>query len=380
MSRPPPYAFMRWRMRHVGAPPSNRKGAVMAERRDNHLRSWDIVSLLSPRSLWRVARGAVRAPLDPHFAGSPLAVCWFVTFACNARCAFCCKAAEMRQGRTAFPPLDPDGTRALLERIHRTVDILYLSGGEPLVHPRIEEILSDARRLGFASVGMSSNLLALDEHPEVLDLLDAVGVSIHGPDPAAHAQCLGLPETAGRRVFANLDLLADRQGRGRLRVIVNCVINSANLDHVLDMVSFTAQRGFLLEVVPANDHQGVCPEVAGDPRYPQLIDRLLELRRSGEAPHLAGSTAYYRRLQAMRPFRCFPYGVPNVMPDGRLCTPCDISEQYAVNVLDHADLAAAVRASLPSLGAYPCRAGHCFKAGIMERSRLFGMLLRELRG
>jgi tetrahydromethanopterin S-methyltransferase subunit B len=62
------------------------------------------------------------------------------------------------------------------------------------------------------------------------------------------------------------------------------------------------------------------------------------------------------------------------MPDGRLCTPCDVSGQHAVNVLDHRSLKTAVKASRPHLGAYPCREGHCFKAGILERSRLFGLL------
>jgi MoaA/NifB/PqqE/SkfB family radical SAM enzyme len=345
-----------------------------------HLRSWDIVSLLSPRPLWRVVRGIVRAPLDPDFAGSPLAVCWFVTFACNARCGFCCKAAEIRAGREEFPPLPLDEARGLMERIRRTVDILYLSGGEPLVHPHIAEILAEARRLKFASVGMSSNLIALDEHAGVLDNLDAVGVSIHGPDAASHARCLRVPEAVAERVFRNLDLLAERHKAGGLKVIVNCVINPDNIAAVAEMVDFTAGRGFLLEIVPANDRHGVTPELANDPAYAALLDRLLELRRGGKAPHLAGSTAYYKRLKSMRPFRCFPYGVPNIMPDGRLCTPCDVSGQHEVSVLDHHSLKAAVEASRPMLGNYPCREGHCFKAGIMERSRLFGLLLNNPAG
>ena len=349
----------------------------MAESRQQaHLRSWDIVSLLSPKPLWRVVRGVARAPLDPQFAGSPLAVCWFITFACNARCAFCCKAAEVRQGRTAFPPLRAADARRLMERIRATVDILYLSGGEPVIHPRIGEILADARDLRFASVGMSSNLITLDEHTDVLDHLDAVGVSVHGPDVASHARCLGVSESQAGRALANLELLADWHKRKDLKVILNCVINSGNIDRNMEMVEFTARRGFLLEVVPANDHNGICRELAQDPAYPDLIDRLLDRRRGGQAPHLAGSTAYYKRLKSMRPFRCFPYGVPNIMPDGRLCTPCDVSGQYDVNVLDHEDLKAAVAASLPMLGSYPCRQGRCFKAGIMERSRLFGLLLK----
>jgi len=337
------------------------------------LRSADIISLLSAKPLWRLVRGMARAPFDETFAGAPLAVCWFVNFACNARCPFCCKAAEIRAGRDRFPQLGLDGARRLMERIRRTVDILYLSGGEPLIHPHIVPILAEARRLGFRSVGMSSNLIELDRRPEVLDLLDAVSVSIHSPDVRAHAANLNVPVAKAERAFANLALLRDRP-EGKPRVIVNCVINRRNLPRVREMVDFTRRQGFLLELAPANEHGRAPADLAGNPQYEALIDELLDLRRRGDAPHLAGSTGYYRRIRSFTPFRCFPYGVPNVTPDGRLCTPCDIAGQYAVSVLDFPSLRDAVRASMPHLGAYPCKQGHCFKAGIIERSRLFGMM------
>ncbi len=340
-----------------------------------HLRSVDIIRLMSPRPLWRLIRGSVRAPFDEHFAGSPLAVCWFTNFSCNARCPFCCKAEEIRAGRDAFPPLDPPGITKLLTRIRRTVDLLYLSGGEPMIHPHLMHILTEARRLEFASIGLSSNLIALDRCVEVLDYVDALSMSIHSPDVAVHALNLGVSVDLARKVFDNIALLNHHPRRHQIRVLVNCVINENNLDTVPDMVEFSGQNGFLLEVVPANEHGHVPASLADNPAYMRVIDTLLELRRSGRAPQLAGSTHYYERIRTFEPFRCFPYGVPNIMPDGRLCTPCDISEQYAVNILDHDTLKAAIKASLPYLGAYPCRQGRCFKAGILERSRLFGLLV-----
>jgi hypothetical protein len=36
--------------------------------------------------------------------------------------------------------------------------------------------------------------------------------------------------------------------------------------------------------------------------------------------------------------------------------------------------------SLEHLGDYPCVDGHCFKAGIVERSRLFGLLVSGQEG
>jgi MoaA/NifB/PqqE/SkfB family radical SAM enzyme len=344
-----------------------------AERADT-LRTTDIISLMSVRSLFRVMRGMVRAPFDDNYAGSPIAVCWFTNFSCNARCRFCCKQAEIRAGKSAFPPLGLDDARALLERIRKSVELLYISGGEPTIHPPIVDLLKAARDLGFSSIGMSSNLIALHKRPEILDLLDAISVSIHSPRVPDHAANLGVSEETAAQVFENLEGLRSHPRRSQFKVLVNCVINEANLDSVLEMVEFTRERGFLLELAPANEH-GRMPSLAGNPRYEALIDELLELRESGKAPHLAGSTAYYRAIREFTPFRCFPYGVPNIMPDGRLCTPCDVSEQHALNLLDYPDLKAAVRASKPHLGEYPCSRGLCFKAGIVERSRLFSLLL-----
>lgn len=343
------------------------------------LRSIDIITLLSPRLVWRLLRGMVRSVVDENFAGWPLAVCWFTNFSCNAHCSFCCKAAEVRAGRSQFPPLTLDDAERLLAIIRRKVDLLYLSGGEPLINPHIVDICRTARQMGFSSVGISSNLITLDQRVDILEYLDAIGVSLHAPNPATHAQQLNVPLSTGQRVFANLEILKQFAADNRIRVVINCVITPENLNHIIDMVSYTAQNGFLLEVVPANEHGRRPRGLHQNPQYLALIDQLRELRRSGQAPHLAGSSHYYKTIRDFTPFRCFPYGVANILPDGRLCTPCDISEQYAVNLLDHTDLAAAIKASLPHLGDYPCREGKCFKAGIIERSHLFGLLVENQR-
>ena len=338
------------------------------------LRSRDILKVFSARTVWRLLRGMARAPFDPKYAGSPLAVCWFVNFDCNARCVFCCKADEIRKGPGEFPALDADAAAGLLERIRRSVEMLYLSGGEPLLHPILPEILREARRLRFKSVGLSSNALLLDRRAEVLDFVDVFSVSLHGVNPATHAQVMGISEEWGRKAFDNLALLQDQRRRSGMKVIVNFVIHPSNLHQALDMIEFARERDFMVELVPANEHGGPPRQLVEDPRYTELLGRVIELRKSGRAPHLAGSTAYYRRIRSFQPFRCFPYGVPNITPDGRLCTPCDAAEQYAVSVMDHPSLKAAVRASRPHLGAYPCAKGRCFKAGIIERSRFFGIL------
>ena len=165
------------------------------------LRTRDMVTTLTSKMLGRLVRGMFVAMTNKKAAGCPLGVCWFVNFACNAGCHFCCKAKEIREGTDRFPQLGLNDAKALMKKIRATVDLLYLSGGEPLIHPHILDILKEARRLGFASVGMSSNLINLDQCPEVLDYLDAVSVSIHAPDAKNHAQTLDVPLQTAERVF-----------------------------------------------------------------------------------------------------------------------------------------------------------------------------------
>ena len=345
------------------------------EKQLKHLRTIDFITMLSPHETWRLLRGIVKAPFAEEFAGYPLAVCWFTNFSCNARCHFCCKAAEIRSGRDRFPPLPLDKAKELMGKIRKSVDMLYLSGGEATTHPHIIDILQEAKRLKFRVIGMSSNLIILDKKPEILDYLDAISVSIHSPDVKIHAKNLGVSAKTGEKIFRNLEIVKNHARRRRLKIMLNCVINSTNLDTVMGMVDFARKNGFLLELVPANDNGRIPKDLYYSPDYTALIDKLIELRKSEAGRHLAGSSYYYKLIRDFKPFRCFPYGVPNITPDGRLCTPCDVSEQYDVNVLDHKNLKEAVKASLPGLGKYPCKKGECFKAPIVERSRLFGLLL-----
>ncbi len=241
----------------------------------DRLRSIDIITLLSGRLVWRLMRGMARGAFDADYAGDPLAVCWFTNFSCNAQCHFCCKAAEIRAGKEMFPVLPLDKTQLLLEKIRRKVSLLYLSGGEPSIHPNIVDILQQAESLDFQSVGMSSNLIALDEKPEILDYIDAIGISIHSPSVKLHARNLGVAEKVAERVFANLELLKAKSKDKNIKVLVNCVITAENLSTVFDMVEFTSQHGFLLELVPANNKGHLPKELYDNAEYVSLINKLL---------------------------------------------------------------------------------------------------------
>lgn len=91
-----------------------------------------------------------------------------ITNICNLRCSFCPGTGREKE----FMP--PERFRLLAEKLRGHVGYLYLHVmGEPLLHPRLEEILSIAADLGFR-VCLTTNGTLLAERGETV--LTAVGV------------------------------------------------------------------------------------------------------------------------------------------------------------------------------------------------------------
>lgn len=97
-----------------------------------------------------------------------------LTHRCNLRCSFCDKRA------TAGEMSGSDARRLLLDlRACGTASVCF-DGGEPLAHPDIESIVAHAKGLGMR-VALSTNGTLLPRHRSVLSNVDAVKVSIDGP-------------------------------------------------------------------------------------------------------------------------------------------------------------------------------------------------------
>ena len=104
--------------------------------------------------------------------GGPGFVQIALTNACNARCRFC-----------SFPQIQPeDRVMADPERLRRGLHTLaaagvryiVFTGGEPLLYPHLEDILSEARDLGIQNLLCTNGRLL---NPEQIETLHQAGVS-----------------------------------------------------------------------------------------------------------------------------------------------------------------------------------------------------------
>jgi len=148
-----------------------------------------------------------------------------ITDVCNLRCSFCPGTRRPR----GF--LSPDGFRTLGEKLRPHTDYLHLHlMGEPLLHPRLEELLAIAGELGFR-VMLATNGVLLPERGDLLraaPAVEKVSVSLHsfqGEDLDAYLDpCLAFARAlsgTGKRCALRLwNLGSDREADAFNRAVL----------------------------------------------------------------------------------------------------------------------------------------------------------------
>ncbi len=176
----------------------------------------------------------------------------YVTMQCNLNCAYCEDFGSRRNGQvTQNPPLED--AKKILRVIRSGFSRLWLTGGEPLAHPQILELLSYARNeLKFQEISLITNGTLLgnvvarsdpgtarqgrcsdeatsthgeiasgneQERPrnDVLSLLDRLIISLDSLDPRA-LSLVSLPNLHAEDVIANVREAAKLQKSSPLRL------------------------------------------------------------------------------------------------------------------------------------------------------------------
>jgi len=212
-----------------------------------------------------------------------------VTRYCNLDCGYCSEFDKVS---------DPIPAAALRARIDKLAALgtfaLELTGGEPMTHPAIYELIRYARRgRRFLRVQMISNayLLNADKVRRLNDAgLQEMQISIDGVRP-------------NDVTIKVLDPLRNKleavAAHARFKVVLNSVVGSAPPDEVLAVIDFAKQAGFVPRVSFIHDDDG---QLCVDPARLELIDEIK--RRLGRRFFNGGD--YRQRLldTGVAPFKC----------------------------------------------------------------------------
>lgn len=207
---------------------------------------------------------------------APFTVVWEVTDSCNLSCLHCRTGCE-----GPGPVRRNEAVEQVVERylVREQVFVVNLSGGEPLLHDGIVDLV---RRLSGhgVRVGLSTNGLLW---PRLARDLVAAGlayvqVSIDGPEPV-HRRIRGAPGAYEAAVSAVRS--ARKLG---LRTQVNTVLTTASIPHLEAMYVLVASLGadwHLRRFIPTGSgrrNSALLPDPAG---HVELLRQLLAMRERG---------------------------------------------------------------------------------------------------
>jgi MoaA/NifB/PqqE/SkfB family radical SAM enzyme len=160
---------------------------------------------------------------------------FFITSRCNARCGTCFYWQELNQrGDLTFEEIDRLSTT--MPRFKE----LWLSGGEPMMRPRLAEIIkmfydrNGVRTLNLPSNGLfKDRLLELTEFcsRELPELKVNLNLALDGFQET-HDRIRGVPGNFDKTVDAITALYPVRDHNRNIRLHVNSVITSTNIDEL----------------------------------------------------------------------------------------------------------------------------------------------------
>jgi MoaA/NifB/PqqE/SkfB family radical SAM enzyme len=152
-------------------------------------------------AIWKMALRAV-------WDGGP-GICHFaITSACNARCGFCSFARDRlpAEKRHSVTLAEAKSACDILKR--NGVKFVHFTGGEPLVHRDVTEMVAHATQIGMISTLVTNGSLLTPKRIDALVEagLRKVSISIDAASYATHDGNRGLPGLSGRIRRANVAL------------------------------------------------------------------------------------------------------------------------------------------------------------------------------
>ncbi len=316
--------------------------------------------ICNPAMLWSAARRRLRdaLPLDAWLGNGrawlPSRLSIDLTYACNAECEACCQRGKDAHFEPRPPDrermLEPDALAAVIGEARAWRPTVYLTGGEPLLHPDLGRIIGGIKAAGlYCSLNTNGSLLSERAGELCAAGVDKVIVSVE-PSEGAQAANRGVPFSAIRAGLAAL-----RECERGPEIALNCVITPRNwreldslagsaaalgasnvaLQHFMfsSRALIAAHRAILADFGETDACYGNTTMDSGEIDAAAVWQSLRRLRASGLKLRVDPPVPekrlrdYYSSPQPRLPGLCLaPWTTATVMPDGgiSLCRPINI--------------------------------------------------------
>ncbi len=157
----------------------------------------------------------------------------FISSKCNLRCPSCCFRLRDIDVFDDGEMIKMDVLQSLIDNYADVITTVWLSGGEPLLHPELSGIVNMLKIRGL-SVMLSTNGLLIEEHVDTLATVDFINVSIDGYDYGSFKQFRGGSPHQFDNLVKGLSLLREH----RLPFTISFLLSESNIGDVHKMLGF----------------------------------------------------------------------------------------------------------------------------------------------
>lgn len=270
-------------------------------------------------TLWlglRIYRGIFSNMLGarvPLFCGHKL------TYNCNLQCKMCPFWKR--------PTLDSsiDQEKAILKQVYNSgACAIAFEGGEPLLRNDLVEILAFSRSLPLHTSLVTNGTLLESRIDEISPYINGVVyVSLDGLEKT-HDAVRGVSGCFGKAVRGII------ASRAKVSVTINTTIMAENIHEIEDLVKLAVELEVKISVAVAHEYCNAKACAPDSHEVREIAGKLAELKKKGYP--LVNSMSYFKVMAKEKNWKCKPWSLVNVGPEGKLVLPCYVRNEYSTNV------------------------------------------------
>lgn len=200
-------------------------------------------------------------------------VSYEITNKCNLNCQHCMNKST----KDAFAGLDFNKIKVLLQELwDNDVRYLYISGGEPLLHPQFDEIITTAHNIGFQMM-LATNSIEVPNHIDTIkNAVSDISISLDGIG-STHDKLRGV-EGAFDNVMSAIDLL----NKNNIYTRISTCLWKGNLDQIEDIANLAEQKNLKkinFSILVPTGRSVENDVLLNWDDYPKLIERIDQLKK-----------------------------------------------------------------------------------------------------
>lgn len=254
---------------------------------------------------------------------TPILCNYYVTYRCNAKCGFC----DIWEQPSPMISLE-DAERNLQDLKRLGVRIVDFTGGEPLLHTELPDLLRIAKDLGFVTTITSNGLLYPKRAHDLAGLIDMLHFSIDSPRAEEHNASRGVQ--CFEKLMESIKLALDLGEQPDLLFTVTNE-NVHHLEEIYETISYPNKLILIINPLFEYNELGADLEdevmakmerFSGRP-YTYLNNAFLSLRKQGGNDPDAPVCRAVSTCVVISPFNelvlpCYHYGLERLPIEGRL--------------------------------------------------------------